>query len=267
MTEASSRAMPDADGFHRLEWAGGRAAIAKRRRDMPPAFFAAEALGLDALRRSKGLRVPEVFSVGVDHIVLEDLGVGTPGSAFHANAAIGLARQHACLGEAFGFEADGWCGDSPQDNARDRDGHRFFAQRRLLPQAKRAFDAGRLSGRDMVRVDSICRRLDALIPPQPPVLLHGDLWQGNLHACSDGDPALIDAGAVHYGWAEAELAMLHLFGTPPEAFFAAYAEAARLDPGWRRRAPIYNLYHLLNHLNLFGAAYLEETRRVIERHG
>jgi fructosamine-3-kinase len=94
--------------------------------------------------------------------------------------------------------------------------------------------------------------------------VHGDLWTANLHACADGELALLDAGAVHYGWAETDLAMLTLFGEPPPALFAAYQEAADIDSGWRRRTALYNLYHLLNHLNLFGgAAYLSGVRSVL----
>ena len=102
-------------------------------------------------------------------------------------------------------------------------------------------------------------------PAAAPVLLHGDLWTGNLHCDAHGGPALVDAGAVHYGWAEAELAMLTLFGAPSAGFFDAYAAHATPDRGWRERAPLYNLYHLLNHLNLFGGGYGEDVRRVLGR--
>jgi fructosamine-3-kinase len=145
------------------------------------------------------------------------------------------------------------------------DGWRFFAQCRLLPQARRAFDGGRLTAEESQAVERICARLPELIPLQPPVLLHGDLWLGNLHCCGDGMPALIDAGAVHWGWAEAEQSMLTLFGAPPEAFWNAYAEVCAPDADWRERAPLYNLYHLLNHLNLFGASYLDGVREVLRR--
>lgn len=265
MTGNLSRLIPEKDGLHHLTLPDGSNAIAKRRHDMPPDFFDAEARGLRALRDANGLRVPQLHGLGKDWIVLEDLGSGTPGPGFHAQVGLGLARQHAPRGDAFGFDADGWCGDSPQDNTRDADGHRFFAERRLLPQARRACDAGRLDTNDMIRIETLCTRLSELIPAQPPVLLHGDLWQGNLHVCGDGGPALIDAGAVHFGWAEADLAMLLLFGAPPQALFDAYAEAAPLDRGWRERAPLYNLYHLLNHLNLFGGAYRGRVRQVIDR--
>jgi fructosamine-3-kinase len=255
--------LPAGDGLHRLRLDDGRMAVCKRRQRMPASFFAAEARGLEALRAAAGLRVPDVLALGSDHIVLEDLGKGRPGPEFHPAAGRGLARQHARRGTAFGFDDDGWCGDSPQDNTRDPDGHRFFAQRRLLPQAHRAHAAGRLDSDGMARIESLCSRLPQLVPTQPAVLLHGDLWTGNLHCCADGTPALVDAGAVHHGWAEAELAMLLLFGPPSKTFFDAYTEAAPLARDWRERAPLYNLYHLLNHLNLFGDGYLPQVRAVL----
>lgn len=257
--------LPAGDGLHRLRLDDGRLAVCKRRQGMPPSFFAAEARGLEALRAGCGPRVPEVFALGNDNIVMEDLGSGRPGPGFHAAAGRDLARQHSSPGTSFGFDIDGWCGDSPQDNTPDPDGHHFFAHRRLLPQARRAHASGRIEASDMARVEALCARLPQLVPAMPPVLLHGDLWTGNLHCCADGAPALVDAGAVHHGWAEADLAMLVLFGAPPGDFFDAYTEAAPLARDWRERAPLYNLYHLLNHLNLFGAGYLAQVRAVLAR--
>jgi fructosamine-3-kinase len=241
----------------------GRGAITKRRVGLPAGFFEAEARGLRLLRDAGGLRVPDVFEVDADRIILEDLGQGTPAADYWVRAGSGLARQHARRGGQFGFTHGGFCGDSPQDNTPDEDGCRFFAERRLLPQMRLARDRGLIDGRDADAIDSVCRRLRHLVPDRPPVLLHGDLWLGNLHVCGDGSPALIDAGAVHHGWAEAELAMLTLFGSPPDAFFRAYAERASLHPDWRQRAPVYNLYHLLNHVNLFGAGYLGSLRSAL----
>ncbi|MCF7220903.1 fructosamine kinase family protein [Marilutibacter chinensis] len=252
------------DGLHRRDL-GGRQVVVKRRIGAPTGFFAAEARGLAALRATATLRVPEVFAACDAGIVLEDLGDGRPGNAQWAAAGIALAALHRNRGAAFGFGADGWCGDSRQDNTRDVDGHRFFAERRLLPQARRARDRGLLGHGDIARIETLCARLPELMPDAPPVLVHGDLWSGNLHACGDGDLALIDGGAVHHGWAEVDLAMLVLFGEPPMAFFDAYQATADIDGSWRERAGLPNLYHLLNHLNLFGDGYLPAVRRILGR--
>jgi fructosamine-3-kinase len=226
-----------------------------------------EAHGLTLLATVGGLRVPRVHAVAEDALVIEDLGRGRPGSAAWERAGRALARQHRCTAEEFGLDRDGWCGDSAQRNTRMQDGWRFFAECRLLPQTRRARDAGLLGANDSSNVERICAGLPTLIPKQPPALLHGDLWLGNLHPCADGELALIDAGAVHYGWAEADLAMLTLFGEPPAVFFDAYQSEAGIGSDWRERIPVYNLYHLLNHLNLFGSSYLQAVRNAMSRAG
>lgn len=241
----------------------GRRAFVKRRRDAPSGFFEAEARGLAALRRVDTLRVPEVLEVGEHRIVLEDLGSGSRASDYWERAGAALALQHGMTGPRFGFNHDGFCGDSPQDNTPDDDGWQFFAKRRLLPQMRRASDRGLIGMHDVAAIERLCTRLRQRVPDMPPVLLHGDLWSGNLHVCGDGSPALIDAGAVYYGWAEAELAMLTLFGSPPSTFFDAYAEHVPLRHDWRERAPVYNLYHLLNHVNLFGTGYVSSLRSAL----
>ena len=251
------------DGIHRPVLPDGRDVFAKVRRGVPAGFFAAEARGLRALAQARALRVPGVIAVDAIGIALEDLGSGRAQTSDWERAGHDLATLHAHAAARFGFPSHGWCGNSAQDNTPDEDGARFFGLRRLRPQARRAFDVGLLDSGDLERIERLCLRLAELLPPCPPVLVHGDLWLGNLHACSDGRLALVDGGAVHHGRADADLAMLTLFGEPPRAFFAAYEAASGSGSQWRSHAPLLNLYHLLNHLNLFGGAYQQRVRRVV----
>ena len=258
--------LPDLpDGTHHVRLPDGRSAFTKIRSRAPQGFFAAEARGLAALRSAEALRVPKVFAVAEHCIALEELGNGRAARSDWEQAGTALARMHALRSPRFGFDAPGWCGDNAQDNAWDNDGFHFFAECRLLPQTRSAVEAGRLDHTDARRVESVCTRLRDWLPQRPPVLVHGDLWLGNLHACADGELALIDGGAVHYGWSDGDLAMLTLFGEPPPVFFAAYETHAGVRGEWRERAPLLNLYHLLNHLNLFGGAYLGAIRAVLAR--
>ncbi|MBD8525124.1 fructosamine kinase family protein [Pseudomarimonas arenosa] len=252
------------DGLHRLRWQG-QPAILKRRQQAPEDFFAAERRGLALLASAQALPTPTVLALGADAILLQDLGRGRATAGDWRTAGRRLAIQHRQHADRFGWQFNGWCGDSPQSNQLDTDGHRFFADQRLLPQLQRATSAGRLQRGDVAAIERITSSLPQWIPLQPASLLHGDLWLGNLHASANGELALIDGGAAHYGWAEAELAMLCLFGEPPADFFASYQEQAGIDHRWRQRAPLYNLYHLLNHLNLFGVGYLRAVREVLVR--
>ena len=262
--EIDLAALPD--GTHRLRLRDGRRVFAKVRHGAPPDFFAAESRGLALLANARSLRVPAVLGVHRHGIALADLGHGEPAPAQWQQAGARLALLHSQRGRQFGLDDAGYCGDNAQDNSADGDGARFFAQRRLLPQMRRAVDAGRLDAGDGARIETLCARLPDLLPANPPVLVHGDLWLGNLHACADGELALIDGGAVHFGWADADLAMLTLFGEPPACFFAAYAAARGMGQAWRAYAPLLNLYHLLNHLNLFGSSYLHTVWQIVRRY-
>jgi protein-ribulosamine 3-kinase len=129
-----------------------------------------------------------------------------------------------------------------------------------------ARDKGRLDLAEFQAVSRLAGRLSRLIPEQPASLTHGDLWSGNAMTDSSGGPAIIDP-ATHYGWAEAELAMTSLFGSFPEVFYRAYQEVRLLQPGFASRFPIYNLYHLLNHLVMFGKGYLGQVKAILTRFG
>ncbi|MHA7880993.1 MAG: fructosamine kinase family protein [Saccharospirillum sp.] len=230
----------------------------------PSGFFAAEQLGLRALAQA-GARVPEVVSVGDDHILLEWIEPGNATAKGMADLGQQLATVHAQAGSAFGFACTTWCGEGRQDNRWMDKGHEFFAQRRLLPLATRATQQGLLKGADMDALERLCARLESLIPDQPPVLIHGDLWSGNALVTVQGQGVLIDP-AVSWGWAEADLAMTALFGGFDADFYRAYRSMHPLEPGFEQRQSLYNLYHLLNHLVIFGAGYLDSVRRVLRRY-
>ena len=230
----------------------------------PPAeMFAAEAAGLTELRRSGTVRVPAVIHADPSFLLLEFIAPGVAGNACSRRLGHALARLHRTEAPCFGFLMDNWCGTTPQPNPRDTDGHAFFANHRLLFQAGRAHAAGLLGASDLRRVDAIAARLENLVPAQAPALLHGDLWHGNVFADTRGEAVLVDP-AAYWGWPEADLAMTRLFGGFDEAFYDAYRELRPLEPGWEQRVPLYNLYHLLNHLNLFGSAWLPRVREVLD---
>jgi fructosamine-3-kinase len=176
-----------------------------------------------------------------------------------------LAELHRHAGERFGFDADNFIGGSPQKNDwhNEYDWPRFYADQRLRPQLSRAIGNG-MERTLAAQGESLAERLSAFFlnyRPRPS-LLHGDLWGGNASALPDCTPVIFDP-AVYYGDREADVAMSELFGGFPESFYAGYREAWPLDSGYETRKTLYNLYHVLNHFNLFGAGYLNQARRMI----
>ncbi len=229
-----------------------------------------EADGLQHIADTQSIATPEILYVDEQAIILEHLEASLQHSDYWTLLASGLADMHRHEpapgdGTEFGLAYDNFCGSSVQCNGWFEDGHEFFIQQRLLLQARRAFDAGLLESPWVIHIESICERLPELIPAQPPSLLHGDLWPGNILVDSNGLPALIDP-AIYFGWREADLAMTLLFGGLPHEFYLAYEEAWPMETQWRSRMPLYNLYHLLNHLNLFGSSYLEQVQSTISRY-
>ena len=248
----------------RLTTSDGRGLFLKTNDDVPPDLFAREAEGLEALRVEGGPRLPHPFLWGTTFLLMEELPPGAEGAGFWQRLGRELAQVHSHEAARFGFDHDNYLGSTPQPNPWTEDGFAFFAQHRLLFQSERAAAAGRLAKMDAEAVARVVGRLADLVPRQPPSLLHGDLWSGNVVCGPQGEPCLIDP-ACHYGWAEAELAMTDLFGGFPPPFYQAYTEFHPLDAGWRDRFPVYNLYHLLNHLNLFGAGYLGGVQAILRR--
>ena len=211
------------------------------------------------------MRTPKVLSVTDGELVTERIETGQPSTESWRALGDQLAAVQSVPQSCFGFIADNYCGDTPQPNPLTDDGYTFFANHRLGYQTKLAVDAGVLEPDAAARLEELATRLDSLIPEQAPALLHGDLWRGNVLFTVQGDPVLIDP-ACYWGWPEAEIAMCALFGGFPTDFFDSWDAAAQPEPGWRERLPLYQLYHLLNHLNLFGPSYLPQVMAVLRRY-
>jgi fructosamine-3-kinase len=236
----------------------------KTNSNIPLDMFAREAQGLTALRVADGPTVPRVYLHGPNFILLEDLNPAPHEQDYWSAFGQQLAVLHQHTNPHFGFEHDNYIGSTKQPNPWMADGHAFFAEQRLFFQAQMAQKSGLIGKNEMRAIEKITNQLEMLVPKQPASLLHGDLWSGNAITDSSGAPAIIDP-AVYYGWAEAELAMTALFGAFPAAFYRAYEEIHPLEADYHDRFPIYNLYHLLNHLNIFGRGYLGQVQAILRR--
>jgi fructosamine-3-kinase len=229
----------------------------------------AEAAGLRDLAGAAALRVPRVLAVGVAgsqaFLALEWIELRAVTSRTEARLGELLAAQHRVTAPRFGWHRDNTIGATPQPNAWTDDWARFFAERRLGYQLDLALEQGH-SGRLIERGRRLCAQLDALLLGHRPVpsLLHGDLWGGNWAADESGQPVVFDP-AVYFGDREADLAMTRLFGGFGRAFYDAYESGWPLEAGADVRFDLYNLYHVLNHLNLFGGGYRGQAETLVER--
>ena len=231
------------------------------------AMFDAEAAGLAELRAANAVRVPRPIASGVaggiSFIALEWLEFAAGGrDAALARALVALHRHTA---PAHGWHRDNTIGTTPQENARTSDWAEFFRDRRIAPQLSLAARNGH-GGALQRDGERLLAALPALLSGHAPLpsLLHGDLWSGNAGQLADGTPVVFDP-AVYYGDREADVAMCALFGGFGADFFAAYEEAWPLPPGHAPRRELYNLYHVLNHANLFGGGYVAQAAAMIGR--
>ena len=229
-------------------------------------LFETEARGLALLHRADAIRVPVVIGHGEQqgraYLILEYVDTGTTGPNYWEELGQSLALLHGHTQPKFGLSFNNYIGSLPQSNTPATNGHAFFFDHRLLPQAGLALYKGLLNKSLYDKLLTLRDRLPSLLPHERPALLHGDLWSGNVLITEEGSPALIDP-AVYYGFREAELAFTKLFGGFDQRFYDAYDEAFPLADGFEERIPIYNLYPLLVHLNLFGSGYLSGIERVL----
>lgn len=229
-------------------------------------MFAAEAVGLRALQETNSLPVPLPIGAGTlnesAYLVLEWIEPFSPTASSSAKLGRGLAELHQAKHQTpFGFEIDNFIGNTPQNNGWQDNWVSFLINRRFEPQ----FTLAREKGYSL-RSDRLLSQLEKLIDPQPqPSLIHGDLWSGNFMIGPGNQPYLIDP-APYWGDREAEFGILTMFGGFDSTFFAAYEEAMPFADGFEDRLPLYQLYHYLNHLNLFGSSYLGSCESILARY-
>jgi fructosamine-3-kinase len=227
-----------------------------------------EAEGLAELERAEAVRVPRVLALGVDDqafLALEWIEIGDSSAAAGARLGEQLARQHRTQAAQFGWSRDNTIGSTMQVNTWTNDWPTFFREHRLRFQLELAYRNGH-AARLRERGERLLARVDRFFEDHRPApsLLHGDLWGGNFAADVLGTPVIFDP-AVYYGDRETDIAMTRLFGGFNSHFYAAYQATWPLPASARERVQLYNLYHVLNHVNLFGAGYLRQAEEIIDR--
>ena len=234
--------------------------------------FDVEVAGLNALRKSKAIRIANVVGYGRSNLgehalVLEAITSTSPTADFYHGFGSSLAKMHkSSTDKCYGFEHDNFLGHTKQLNSWNEDWIEFFSLRRLGFQLQLAKSNG-LGGSKLQELGLAVRdNLGEILgpSPEPPCLIHGDLWSGNWICDENGCPALIDP-AVYFANREAEFGMTTLFGGLPESFYQSYNDTWPMADGWRQRVEIYRLYHVLNHLNLFGESYLGQALRILRK--
>lgn len=263
----------DINRAYRLGLSNGERVFLKCNRPELKDMFLSEARGLEALYSTGAIGVPRPLAAGADgdaaFLILEYLESGKRRPDYwevfgRELAALHRAPREPLPGGRFGFSCDNYIGATPQRNGAMDSWPSFFRERRLLPQIKLAWALlDETARRDLSRLTD---RLDSLLPePEFPSLIHGDLWSGNALCGPDGRAWILDP-ATYVGHFEAELAMTELFGGFPDRFYRAYSEVNPIDSAYPGRRDLYNLYHLLNHLNLFGPVYLGEVKAVARQY-
>lgn len=262
----------DINEAFRVKLGDGRVVFVKHNRTAARSMFPCEARGLRCLSEARALRIPDVLAVSAEQghsptfLALEYLEPGRQQRAFDEALGRGLAQLHQTGMPCFGLDHDNFIGSLPQSNRSWPSWPEFYQHERLEPLLTRALDLGLADASLGTKFERLFARLaDLCGPSEPPARLHGDLWGGNLHSDSAGAPVLIDP-AVYGGHREVDLAMMRLFGGFGAAVFAAYREQYPLASGHADRVPLYQLYPLMVHLNLFGRGYLGGVERALGRY-
>ncbi|MBW4526543.1 MAG: fructosamine kinase family protein [Phormidium tanganyikae FI6-MK23] len=230
-------------------------------------MFEAEALGLRHMIEAQAIRVPKPICTGIAgssaYIVLEWLNLDRGNSQSWAEMGRNLARMHQHQkSTAFGWERNNTIGSTPQINSWTSNWIEFFTQHRIGYQ----LELGASNGGRFRNGARLLERIPELLADHnpKPSIVHGDLWSGNAAVMQSGEPVIFDP-ATYWGDREVDLAMTELFGGFPAGFYRGYDEIYPIDAGYKQRKPLYNLYHILNHFNLFGGGYESQANRTINQ--
>ena len=234
--------------------------------------FEREAEGLKALSLAQDkLLIPDVLLTSQSSpdwpafIVMDWINQGTPLTTYDLQLGQGLAALHKSTARYFGFPHHNYCGATLQNNTWHKEWCHFYANQRLTPLLTLARDQQGLDAISTQKIERLITHLpEWLSSDEPPALIHGDLWSGNVLVSEDSRPVLIDP-AAYFGHREAELGMMSLFGHFSKRVWQSYQEAYPLTPGWKERLPLYELYHLLNHYVLFGGSYGSSAMKIVNR--
>jgi fructosamine-3-kinase len=231
--------------------------------------FDSEVFSLEQLRRASGATIPHVITRGVtldkSYLVLEHLTLSPAKNQQWLYLGVQLAKLHKNSSQqAFGFDQDNFIGNTPQPNRWHKCWASFFAEQRIGWQLQLLEDKGESI---TTNIETTVEQIKSLLrhhKPEP-VLVHGDLWQGNIGFLDSVDErcALFDP-ACYYGDREVDIAMTELFGKFPDSFYQGYQQSFELSPGYNQRKLLYNLYHILNHANLFQGVYLDQARYMLK---
>lgn len=254
---------------YRVTFEDGLSYLIKINEHSPADMFITEAHGLQELRKANAIKVPEVILYDKDFILLEFIDTGAKKNDFFEEFGRKFAQLHKFSADEFGFYEDNYIGSTPQKNINDENTRRnwtnFYFNKRLLFQYKLAEKNGYTDSEFRKAFEMVTDKIESILQgsEETPSLLHGDLWSGNYMADESGEACLIDP-AVYYGNREADLAMTKLFGGFSQTFYDSYNESFPLQEGWKYRENIYILYHVLNHLNLFGSGYYAHALSLIK---
>jgi fructosamine-3-kinase len=250
----------DINAATRLRLSDGRVVLLKSQPNPPAGFFASEARGLRLLSNA-GAPAPAPLAVDQDCLLLPWIEPARPTAETAERLGRDLAALHRAPCARFGEEQDGWIGRLPLANTGASRWAEFYASQRVQPYLRLALERGAIDPDDATCIAAVAARLGELVPDEPPALLHGDLWNGNV--LWSADRAWLIDPAAHGGHRETDLAMLALFGLPQlPRVLAAYQEVHPLADGWEERIGLHQLFPLLVHAAMFGGGYGDRAARI-----